>query len=91
MKKIESFDEVLYLLKQREILFLIQKRNPTYFVMIENDRIRVNNEQVNYFITMNQLKELFISEIFYLYEKKKQNDILVSDEKDIEYYSWKHK
>lgn len=91
MEKLESFDEVLYLLKQREILFLINKGKPTFFAQVDSDRIRVNNEQVNYFMTMNQLKELFASESFYLYEKKKQNDILVSDEKDAEYYSWKHK
>lgn len=91
MKKLESFDEALYLLNQREILFLVNKGKPTFFAQVENDRIRVNNENVNYFITINQLKELFASENFYLYEKKKQNDSLVSDEKDEEYYSWKHK
>lgn len=91
MKKLESFDEVLYLLNQKEILYLINKGKLTFFAQVEIDRIRVNNENLNYFMTINQLKELFASENFYLYEKKKQNDSLVSDEKDEEYYSWKHK
>lgn len=91
MEKLESFDEALYLLNQREILFLVNKGKPTFFAQVNDNRIRVNNENVNYFITIDQLKELFASENFYLYEKKKQNDLFVSDEKDAEYYSWKHK
>lgn len=91
MEKLESFDEALYLLNQREILFLVNKGKPTFFAQIDDNRIRVNNVHVNYFITIDELKQLFASENFYLYERKKQNDSFVSDEKDAEYYSWKHK
>lgn len=91
MKKIESFEEVLYLLNQNEIVFLMDKGKATFFAQVENDRIRVNNEHVNYFMSIQQLKQLFASEVFYLYDKKRQKEEFVSDEKDAEYYSWKHK
>lgn len=91
MEKLESFDEALYLLNQREILFLVNKGKATFFAQVDTNRIRVNSENVNYFIALNQLKELFASEAFYLYEKKKQTEVFVSDEKDAEYYNWKHK
>lgn len=91
MEKINSFDEVMIHLNEKEIVFLMEKGIPTFFAQISSHRIRVNNDHVNYFISYQQMKELFENSTFYLYDKGSANEENISEEKDREYYSWQHK
>lgn len=88
MQKLTQFDEILYALKNLEILFIKDKKGMTFFAR-RNDKIRVYNENSNYIITVDELKSLFENTPFYLYEK--EDDEFVNKQKDDEYYSWWHK
>ncbi|NBK97453.1 MAG: hypothetical protein EOM50_05465 [Erysipelotrichia bacterium] len=91
MQQIQSFEEVLYGLKNREIFFIIDHGKATFFAQIDVDKIRVNNENVNYFIDVAQFIQLFKTSKFYQYERSYTKEELVCDEKDAQYYSWWHK
>ena len=88
MEKIEYFQEVLHLLKDKEIVF-IQKGNDAVFFAVQKDKIVAKSTGSTYRLNENEFTELFQNETFYLYETAVQDT--VNHEKDEEYYSWQHK
>lgn len=85
MEPIVSFGEVLQYLKDQEIVYTVSKGMITYFYQKEAV-ISIKNPNSHYKISLEEFKELFKKETFYLYIPK---DEAVNIEKDEEYYAWK--
>lgn len=88
LNKITCFNEVVYLLKEKEVVYILHKGKMTFFALV-NERIRVYNENCNYSISFEVFEELFYDETFYLHKKIEEE--WISKEKDDEYYRWRHK
>ena len=89
MKKLEFLEEVLYYLKEYEILVSIADKKKVFFRRKE-DRIRVRVEGLSYSLSVEEFKELYGTYTFYVYEKE-EDEVFIDKEKDDEYYSWWHK
>ena len=87
MQKIQN-QEALALLKKGEIL-MSRKGDQVQFYALVNDRIRIQNTNSRYTLSLEEWLTLFSDEEFWLYEPVEANEI--SLEKDAEYYSWNHK
>lgn len=85
MEPIVSFMEVLQYLKDQEILYSVSKGVITYYYQKENV-IAIKNPNSHYKISLDEFKDLFRKETFYLYIPKDEG---VNTEKDEEYYAWK--
>ncbi len=85
MDIISSLNEVLQYLRDQEIVYTITKGVITYFYLRDGS-ITVKNPSAHYKISLDQFKQLFGKENFYLYVPK---DEAVNTEKDDEYYAWK--
>ena len=88
MEAIKSFDEVLVLLKDREIVATKQDGVVT-FCSYKDGQIRCKQANGYYVLSLNMFMELFSKQTFYLYEK--QNDEGINTEKDVEYYTWRER
>ncbi|MBR0230368.1 MAG: hypothetical protein IJL94_03160 [Erysipelotrichaceae bacterium] len=82
MEKIKTFSEVLMYLKDQEIVI---SGNRTSFYL-QNGQITAHNNGTRFTLTVEDFKELYGKEPFFLY---KPDDSNVNAEKDEEYYSWK--
>lgn len=89
MKKLETLEEVIYYLKEYEIVVTISDKKKVFFRRKE-DRIRVRVEGLSYSLNLEEFKNLYGNCTFYLYEKE-SDEIFIDKEKDDEYYSWWHK
>lgn len=89
MKKLESIEEVLYYLKEFEILVTIADKKKVFFRR-KDDRIRVRVEGLSYSLNVEEFKDLYGTCTFYVYEKESE-EVFIDKEKDDEYYSWWHK
>lgn len=89
MKKLDSIDEVLFYLKESEIVFIFMERKRTFFCL-KNDKVSVRGENSSYIISLEMFLELYQSYPFYLFEQKKE-EIEIDKEKDEEYYRLWHK
>jgi len=87
MEKIESFTFAVDYLKQQEVLCSVDNQKLTYYRMKDN-MISVNMPNAHYLLSLEQFKELFSRQTFYLYTKYEDSIDLSKDE---EYYSWKNK
>lgn len=88
MTHLQDIETIKYHLKNKEVVFIIQKGTATYFALHQK-KIRVYNECTHYYLPIEEFFTLFEKETFYLYEKKEEE--LISIEKDEEYYSWHKK
>lgn len=84
MEKIESFQFVLDYLKNKEVVIT---KNKTSFSLLDG-KISVHTKNCHYSITIDEFKELFSKEEFYLYTNIQSS---IDEEKDADYYSWKNK
>lgn len=84
--KTDSVYTALELLKQGNILIEEKKRT---IIFMKDQKIHLKNTQWNSKISSEDFLSLFEDAVFYTYEKKK--DAEISDEKDIEYYTWREK
>lgn len=89
MKKLETLEEVVYYLKEYEILVTVSDKKKVFFRRSE-DRIRVRLDGLSYSLSLAEFKELYGTCTFYLYEEEKE-EVFIDKEKDDEYYSWWHK
>lgn len=89
MQKINSFEEVMYLLKSGSTIMIVNGGGPCFFAL-KDGKVKVISKQSGYLLNPDEFKELFGSEVFYEYEPKKREEV-ISAAKDEEYYSWKHK
>lgn len=87
MELIESFQFVLQYLKESLIVCTVANRKITRFYQ-KNDKIAVNTPNSHYYLSIDEFKELFCNEQFFLYV---DNDEVVDPTKDDAYYSWKSK
>jgi len=87
MEKIESFTFAVDYLKQQEVLCSVDNQKLTYYRM-KGNMISVNMPNAHYLLSLEQFKELFSRQTFYLYTKYEDSIDLSKDE---EYYSWKNK
>ncbi len=85
MEPIVSFMEVLQYLKDQEIIYSVNRGVITYYYQ-RNDIVAIKNPNSHYKISLEEFKELFRKETFYLYIPKDEG---VNVEKDEEYYAWK--
>lgn len=87
MQKIQT-QETLSALKSGEIL-MTRKVDQIQFYALVNDRIRVQNANSRYTLSIEEWQTLFSDEEFWIYEPVQTSEI--SLEKDAEYYGWNHK
>ncbi len=90
MQKLDCKEDVLYALKNNEIVISIVQGKPCYFAQIQENLLRVNSEQLNMKITYDMFYELYLNAPFYLYEVSKKEEV-INEEKDEEYYRLWHK
>ncbi len=83
MEKIKTFSEVLMYLKDQEIVI---SGNRTSFYL-QNGQITAHNNGTRFTLTIEDFKELYGKEPFFLY---KPDDSKIDAEKDDEYYAWKN-
>lgn len=87
MQKIQT-QEGLPALKNGEILMTLQDNQPQFYAYVR-DRIRVQNAQSRYTLSVEEWQSLFAGAQFWIYEPSESAEI--SPEKDAEYYGWNHK
>lgn len=88
MQKINSLEEAVQFLKEKEVILSMLDTGLTYFALVD-DKIIVKNAQSSYRILIDDFAHLFNENQFYLYER--QEELIVNKEKDDEYYQWHHK
>ena len=86
MQKIESFTFALEALKQLEVLCSRVDGQLTSY-RIRGERVSVTAPNAHYLLTIEQFRELFGRQPFYLYDQIQQ---AIDPEKDDEYYAWKN-
>lgn len=84
MEKINNFKEALEALKQNFIL-IDEKRFIYYFF---NEKIIVSKNGSRFLIKEKDFLKLYDDHVFYYFEN---NEFALDEQKDIEYYSLKHK
>lgn len=87
MQKIQT-QEALSALKNGEILMTLQDNQPQFYAYVR-DRIRIQNTQSRYMLSIEEWQSLFADTQFWIYEPDESAEI--SLEKDAEYYGWNHK
>lgn len=86
-QEISKINEVLDLLKQKEVLYTvgIQKR---YFKLIEN-KVWIRDEHLSVKLNVKDFIDQFSGKTFFLHTGSLEEE--VNDEKDKEYYAWRDK
>ena len=87
MQKIQT-QEALAALKNGEIL-LTRQTDQVQFYALVNGRVRIQNSNSRFTLSIEEWQALFFKEEFWLYEPVETSEI--SLEKDAEYYGWNHK
>ena len=82
-------EEVLYLLREHEVLYTFDHQKVTFY-QLKEDHILVYGPSVHYFLLLEEFMDLFQKQSFFLYTASlEEKDI--SLQKDEEYYRWKNK
>lgn len=81
-------DEVLIKLNEGEIVYAYINKTLTFFAK-HKELIQAKNANASYYLTSEDLKQLYENAVFYLYEDHNELDIDLA--KDAEYYGWYHK
>lgn len=89
MEVINNTKLAIALLNDKKILVSNASKNKTLILMQEG-KIIVKSDSATYTISQEDFVELFKNDTFYLYEIDNY-DANVASQKDIEYYSWRHK
>ena len=87
MQKIQT-QEALAALKNGEIL-LTRQTDQVQFYALVNGRVRIQNSNSRFTLSIEEWQALCFKEEFWLYEPGETSEI--SLEKDAEYYGWNHK
>ncbi len=83
MQKLKDINEVTNYLKQGEI---VTNNGKNQFIL-KNKKIYCYNDGTHYNLDLKDFVELYHNETFYLYEE----EVLVDDKKDEEYYRYYRK
>ena len=86
LSPILDINEVVILLKNKNILYT--NNNIKTFFMLKKQKIIITNANMNITLTIDEFKNLYDGNKFFIYE---DNDENFDFSRDIEYYSWKHK
>lgn len=89
MEKLESIAEAIEMLQQGLVVCARADGVLTLF-MRNKGKVRVKTENSAYIISGKEFEELFLDETFFIYDDP-ETDVEISDDKDKEYYSWRHK
>ena len=87
MEKVESFTFAVDYLKQQEVLCSVDNQKITYY-RLKGNMISVSTPNAHYLLSLEQFKDLFSHQTFYLYTRFEDSIDLTKDE---EYYSWKNR
>ncbi len=87
MERIIDFESVIDALKNYQLV-VIQSPLLTNF-SIKDNKVLVKTINAQYLISFKEFEELFMHSIFYYYELKQS--VQIENEKDEEYYAFKHK
>ena len=74
---------------RKKILVPRSAKNKTLILMHEG-KIIVSNANVTYTISKNDFVDIYRNETFFIYEEE-HTDTTLQNQKDAEYYSWRHK
>ncbi|MBP3871758.1 MAG: hypothetical protein J6E46_12385 [Faecalicoccus sp.] len=84
--KTDLIYEALDYLKQGMVLIEEKKRTIAF---MKDGRIHLKSTNWNSKISQDDFLSLFDNSVFHVYEQKK--DAEISEEKDVEYYTWREK
>ena len=85
MERITSFDFALQALKDLEVLCSRSAGGLTRY-RLAGERISVSGPNAHYLLTVEQFRDLFGRENFYIYDCYEQS---IDPDKDDDYYAWK--
>ena len=88
-EEITNLKLALTLLNEKKILVPRSAKNKTLILMQEG-KIIVSNANVTYTISKNDFAAIYQNETFFIYEED-HIDSTLQNQKDAEYYSWRHK
>ena len=89
MEKIGNFDEALSLLKDGFVLLIgVDNSSKSSYVKFEHDKFLVFSNGMKAKLNLEIFEDLYEKCSFYLYE---DDHTSIDEERDQEYYSWKHK
>lgn len=89
METVNDLKYALALLRDKRILVTSDAKSKTLILMCES-KIIVKNDNATYTISEKDFLELFKNAEFAIYTQD-TFDAITANEKDGEYYSWKHK
>ncbi len=75
------------MLQDKEIV--VTMNNGVQYLALKKDKVIVKSDQATYTLQLDDFKELYCDNTFYLYEPDSIEEL--NSEKDQEYYSWSHK
>ena len=84
-----KIEEAIAHLNEQAIVVSLQKGHKVYY-QIRNEKVLIQNESARYVLSIEDFRQMFQTEVFYLVDKKIEQ-IEIQKEKDDEYYGWYHK
>lgn len=82
---IENIQEVIDLLKQKEILFIKSKSGKTFFVA-KKDKVLCQNKSSSYRLSFKEFISLYYEAKFFIFNGDEES--FIDPNKDEEYYNW---
>lgn len=79
MKKIDTYELAIYLLKQGECLVSASFGDKVNYYYLRNNKISLRNENLKAFLSLEEFKEAFNNGKFYLYENEEEIEIDQND------------
>ena len=88
-EQVYKITEVVELMKDNIIFYSIDNRGRKVIYVLKNKKIIVQSNAYKLSLDKDEFISLYKNEEFYLFDE--ENEALVEEEKDKEYYSWEHK
>lgn len=84
-----KIEEAIACLYEQAIVMSVQKGHKVYY-QIRNEKVLIQSESARYVLSLEDFRQIFLTEVFYLVEKQIEQ-LEIQKEKDDEYYGWYHK
>ena len=88
-EQVYKITEVVELMKDNIIFYSIDNKGRKVIYVMRNKKIIVQSNAYKLSLDKDEFISLYKNEEFYLFDE--ENEAFVDEEKDKEYYTWKHK
>ena len=88
-EQVYKITEVVELMKDNIIFYSIDNKGRKVIYVLKNKKIIVQSNAYKLSLDKDEFISLYKNEEFYLFDE--ENEAVVDEEKDKEYYSWEHK